>query len=77
MTTDEMLEIITNAETAMRAAQWEIGKLNAQQDALRKCLFELAYTAQECGLELNKLTNDSQNTIVELRLGGFANRNSK
>jgi HJR/Mrr/RecB family endonuclease len=62
---------ITKADIAMKAAAWQIETLRADIDQMRKCLFELAYTAEEHGINLVTLTKTSQDTIVAMRLGGF------
>jgi hypothetical protein len=62
---------ITKADIAMKAAAWQIETMRSDIDQLRKCLFELAYTAEEHGINLVTLTKNSQDTIVAMRLGGF------
>jgi len=62
---------ITKADIAMKAAAWQIETLRSDIDQMRKCLFELAYTAEEHGINLVTLTKTSQDTIVAMRLGGF------
>ena len=62
---------ITKADIAMKAAAWQIEQQRSDIDQLRKCLFELAYTAEEHGINLVTLTKNSQDTIVAMRLGGF------
>jgi len=62
---------ITKADIAMKAAAWQIETMRQDIDHLRKCLFELAYTAEENGINLVNLTKNSQDTIVAMRLGGF------
>jgi hypothetical protein len=62
---------ITKADIAMKAAAWQIETMRSDIDQLRKCLFELAYTAEEHGINLVNLTKNSQDTIVAMRLGGF------
>ena len=62
---------ITKADIAMKAAAWQIEQMRSDIDQLRKCLFELAYTAEEHGINLVNLTKNSQDTIVAMRLGGF------
>jgi len=62
---------ITKADIAMKAAAWQIETMRQDIDQLRKCLFELAYTAEENGINLVNLTKNSQDTIVAMRLGGF------
>lgn len=62
---------ITKADIAMKAAAWQIETMRSDIDQLRKCLFELAYTAEEHGINLVTLTKSSQDTIVAMRLGGF------
>ena len=62
---------ITKADIAMKAAAWQIETLRSDIDQMRKCLFELAYTAEEHGINLVTLTKSSQDTIVAMRLGGF------
>lgn len=68
---DEMTKAITRADTAMKAAAWQIEQMRLDIDQLRKCLYELAYTAEEKGIYLSNLTKTSQDTIVAMRLGGF------
>ena len=68
---NEMTKAITKAEIAMKAAAWQLESQRSDIDQLRKCLFELAYTAEEHGINLVTLTKSSQDTIVALRLGGF------
>jgi len=67
----ELSAAITKADIAMKAAAWQIETLRADIDQMRKCLFELAYTAEEHGINLVNLTKSSQDTIVAMRLGGF------
>lgn len=67
----EMSAAITKANVAMKAAAWQIEQQRSDIDQLRKCLFELAYTAEENMIRLSDLTRASQDTIVALRLGGF------
>jgi hypothetical protein len=67
----ELSAAITKAEIAMKAAAWQIESQRSDIDQLRKCLFELAYTCEEHGINLVTLTKTSQDTIVALRLGGF------
>jgi len=55
----------------MKAAAWQLEQQRSDIDQLRKCLFELAYTAEENGINLVNLTKTSQDTIVAMRLGGF------
>jgi hypothetical protein len=62
---------ITKADIAMKAAAWQIEQQRSDIDQLRKCLFEMAYTAEEHGINLVTLTKTSQDTIVAMRLGGF------
>jgi len=62
---------ITKADIAMKAAAWQIEQQRSDIDQLRKCLFEMAYTAEEHGINLVTLTKSSQDTIVAMRLGGF------
>ena len=62
---------ITKADIAMKAAAWQIEQQRSDIDQLRKCLFEMAYTAEEHGINLVTLTKNSQDTIVAMRLGGF------
>jgi hypothetical protein len=72
--TDQMQALsaaITKADIAMKAAAWQIETMRSDIDQLRKCLFELAYTAEEHGINLVTLTKNSQDTIVAMRLGGF------
>jgi hypothetical protein len=72
--TDQMQALsaaITKADIAMKAAAWQIETMRSDIDQLRKCLFELAYTAEEHGINLVTLTKNSQYTIVAMRLGGF------
>jgi len=67
----EMTRAVTKAEIAMKAAQWQIERLNEDVGMLRKALFELAYVAEENGIYLSNLTKSTQDTIVAMRLGGF------
>jgi hypothetical protein len=67
----EMTALITKAEIAMKAAQWEIERLRDDVAMLRKALFELAYVAEENGIYLSNLTRSTQDAIVAMRLGGF------
>jgi len=67
----ELSAAITKADIAMKAAAWQIETLRSDIDQMRKCLFELAYTAEEHGINLVTLTKSSQDTIVAMRLGGF------
>ncbi len=67
----EMTRAVTKAEIAMKAAQWQIERLNDDVGMLRKALFELAYVAEENGIYLSNLTKSTQDTIVAMRLGGF------
>lgn len=72
--TDQMQALsaaITKADIAMKAAAWQIETMRSDIEQLRKCLFELAYTAEEHGINLVNLTKNSQDTIVAMRLGGF------
>ena len=72
--TDQMQALsaaITKADISMKAAAWQIETMRSDIDQLRKCLFELAYTAEEHGINLVTLTKNSQDTIVAMRLGGF------
>ena len=55
----------------MKAAAWQIEQQRSDIEQLRKCLFELAYTAEEHGIYLSTMTKTSQDTIVAMRLGGF------
>jgi hypothetical protein len=55
----------------MKSAAWQIQAMNTDMEMLRKCLHELAFTAEEHGINLVTLTKSSQDTIVALRLGGF------
>ena len=68
---NEMTKAITKAEIAMKAAAWQLEQQRSDIDQLRKCLFELAYTAEENGIHLSNMTKTSQDTIVAMRLGGF------
>lgn len=71
---DQMQELsaaIAKADITMKAAAWQLESQRADIDMLRKCLFELAYTAEEHGINLVNLTKSSQDTIVAIRLGGF------
>ena len=68
---NEMTKAITKAEIAMKAAAWQLEQQRSDIEQLRKCLFELAYTAEEHGINLVNLTKNSQDTIVAMRLGGF------
>ena len=67
----ELSAAITKADIAMKAAAWQIEQQRSDIDQLRKCLFEMAYTAEEHGINLVNLTKTSQDTIVAMRLGGF------
>lgn len=67
----EMTAVITKAEIAMKAATWQIERLQQDMTMLRKALFELAYVAEEHGIYLSNLTKSTQDTIVAMRLGGF------
>ena len=67
----DLTAAITKADIAMKAAAWQIETMRSDIDQLRKCLFELAYTAEEHGINLVTLTKNSQDTIVAMRLGGF------
>jgi hypothetical protein len=67
----EMTALITKAEIAMKAAQWEIERLRDDVAMLRKALTELAYVAEENGIYLSNLTRSTQDAIVAMRLGGF------
>ena len=67
----DLTNAITKADIAMKAAAWQIESMRSDIDQLRKCLFELAYTAEEHGINLVNLTKNSQDTIVAMRLGGF------
>jgi hypothetical protein len=67
----EMTALITKAEIAMKAAQWEIERLRDDVAMLRKALYELAYVAEENGIYLSNLTRSTQDAIVAMRLGGF------
>ncbi len=67
----EMTAVITKAEIAMKAATWQIERLQQDMTMLRKALFELAYVAEENGIYLSNLTKSTQDAIVAMRLGGF------
>jgi hypothetical protein len=67
----EMTAVITKAEIAMKAATWQIERLQQDMTMLRKALFELAYVAEENGVYLSNLTKSTQDVIVAMRLGGF------
>lgn len=67
----QMTQVIAKAEIAMKAAAWELEKQRESIDMLRKALFELAYVAEEHGINLINLTRSTQDTIVAMRLGGF------
>ena len=67
----ELSAAIAKADIAMKAAAWQIEQQRSDIDQMRKCLFELAYTAEEHGINLINLTKTSQDTIVAMRLGGF------
>ena len=67
----EMTAVITKAEIAMKAATWQIERLQQDMTMLRKALFELAYVAEEHGIYLSNLTKSTQDAIVAMRLGGF------
>ena len=62
---------IAKADITMKAAAWQIESMRSDIYQLRKCLFELAYTAEENGVYLSNMTKTSQDTIVAMRLGGF------
>jgi hypothetical protein len=66
-----MTAVITKAEIAMKAATWQIERLQQDMTMLRKALFELAYVAEENGIYLSNLTKSTQDAIVAMRLGGF------
>ena len=68
---DQMAKAITRADIAMKSAAWQIEQMRSDIDQLRKCLYEMAYTAEEHGINLVTLTKSSQDTIVAMRLGGF------
>ena len=68
---EAMSAAITKADIAMKSAAWQIQQMNTDMEMLRKCLHELAFTAEEHGINLVTLTKSSQDTIVALRLGGF------
>ena len=68
---DQMAKAITKADIAMKSAAWQIEQMRSDIDQLRKCLYEMAYTAEEHGINLVNLTKTSQDTIVAMRLGGF------
>ena len=68
---DQMAKAITKADIAMKSAAWQIEQMRSDIDQLRKCLYEMAYTAEEHGINLVTLTKSSQDTIVAMRLGGF------
>ena len=68
---DQMAKAITKADIAMKSAAWQLEQMRSDIDQLRKCLYEMAYTAEEHGINLVTLTKSSQDTIVALRLGGF------
>jgi len=67
----DLTAAITKADIAMKAAAWQIETMRSDIEQLRKCLFELAYTCEENGINLVTLTKTSQDTIVAMRLGGF------
>ena len=67
----DLTAAITKADIAMKAAAWQIEQQRSDIDQLRKCLYEMAYTAEEHGINLVNLTKTSQDTIVAMRLGGF------
>jgi hypothetical protein len=67
----EMTLAVSKAEIAMKAAAWQIERLNDDVGMLRKALFELAYVAEENGIYLSNLTKSTQDVIVAMRLGGF------
>ena len=68
---EQMTEVITKADIAMKAATWEIERLREDVAMLRKAMVELAYVAEENGVYLSNLTKSTQDTIVAMRLGGF------
>ena len=68
---EAMSAAITKADIAMKSAAWQIEQMRSDIDQLRKCLYEMAYTAEEHGINLVTLTKSSQDTIVAMRLGGF------
>ena len=67
----EMTLAVSKAEIAMKAAAWQIERLNDDVGMLRKALFELAYVAEENSIYLSNLTKSTQDVIVAMRLGGF------
>ena len=67
----EMTAVISKAEITMKAATWQIERLQQDMTMLRKALFELAYVAEENGIYLSNLTKSTQDAIVAMRLGGF------
>jgi hypothetical protein len=67
----DMTAAIAKAEIAMKAATWQIERLQQDMTMLRKALFELAYVAEENGIYLSNLTKSTQDAIVAMRLGGF------
>ena len=71
MDVNEMIATIVKADTAMRTAEWQIEMMHKDIAALRRCLLELAYMAEEYGIKLSDMTKHSQDTIVQARLGGF------
>lgn len=72
MNASEIIAEIVKAEAAMRTAQWQIDMMHKDIAALRRCLLELAYMAEEYGIKLSDMTKHSQDTIVQARLGGFS-----
>ncbi len=71
MNANDMIAEIVKAEAAMRTAEWQIEMMYVDLAALRRCLLELAYMAEEYGIKLSGMTKHSQDTIVQARLGGF------
>lgn len=72
MDINDVIATIVKADTAMRTAEWQIEMMHKDIAALRRCLLELAYMAEEYGIKLSDMTKHSQDTIVQARLGGFS-----
>ena len=71
MDINDVIATIVKADTAMKTAEWQIEMMHKDIAALRRCLLELAYMAEEYGIKLSDMTKHSQDTIVQARLGGF------
>lgn len=72
MDINDVIATIVKADTAMKTAEWQIDMMHKDIAALRRCLLELAYMAEEYGIKLSDMTKHSQDTIVQARLGGFS-----